>query len=174
MFWQALVVMAAVLMAGATSQAMVVTPLALWVEVDGNSYLWNTTDAPLSFDGYQITSENGTLDPVAWDSINDRLPARVTEVIAGLGAGGLTFGEANPSTTSLAELNIAGAGTLAAGGKFSLGKPFAALPPSVDLGGFWSGPNPRGGVMEIVYVPEPSTWLLGALAALGLVAKRRR
>ncbi len=151
--------------------------LSLWVEADGSSFLWNPTDLPITFDGYQLASETGSLDPVGWKSIADYVAGgQITDVLANLGAGALTFGEANPGTGNLAEVNLGGAGTIGPHAKFSLGKPFATLPPSAD----WyyklsSGPGGPPG--EIVYAPdtpEPSTFPLAALAGLGLIAFRRR
>jgi hypothetical protein len=138
--------------------------LQIWVDPDGTAYIYNTTAWPISFDGYQITSESKNLDPVAWDSISDRFPARINELIGTLGVGSVGFGEANPTDTNLAELNLSGVGTLAAGAKFSLGKPFKSWLPNLPVGDdfFWKG------------VPEPSTWLLATLAALGCAAIRRR
>ncbi len=95
--------------------------LRIWVDVDGTAYLENVTDNPVSFDGYQISSEDHNLNPAGWDSISDRVPGRINEVIAGLGAGALTFGEANPGSSNLAELNLGGVGALPGKAKFSLG-----------------------------------------------------
>ncbi len=149
--------------------------LHLWVDVDGTAYLLNTTDSPVSFDGYQLVSEAGLLDPIGWDSISDRIPARINELITELGAGSLTFGEANPTAFSLAELNLGGVATLPAHGKFSLGKPFRSF---FDVcsheGFFWSAPGTGSQQPSGPICPEPSTWLLAALAALGGVALRRR
>ncbi len=148
--------------------------LQLWVDVDGTAYLVNTTDGPVSFDGYQIASEGQNLDPAGWDSISDRIPERITELIGALGAGTLTFGEANPGDANLAELNLGGVATLAAHARFSLGKPFKTFSVSGADAFFWSGPGSGGGVGGTVCIPEPSTWLLAALAGLGHLAFRRR
>ncbi len=153
--------------------------LGLWVDVDGTTYLHNSTGGPLSFDGYQITSDLGTLNPAGWDSISDRIPGRISELIEALGAGALTFGEANPNANNLAELNLGGAATLAAGAKFSIGKPFG---PSYDptLRGYYKlnsspTPVPFDCLPYLTCLPEPST---GALALCGcgamLLLRRRR
>ncbi len=145
--------------------------LGLWFDVDGTVYLHNTTSASLSFDGYQIVSEAGLLDPSGWDSISDRIPARITDLISQLGAGSLTFGEANPTAFSLAELNLGGVATLPAHGKFSLGKPFKSFFDACSLEGFfWSAPGTGAQAPSGPICPEPSAWLLAALAALGGVA----
>lgn len=162
-----------VLLAGVVTQAQAVTPLALWVDADGTSYLWNTTGDPLTFDGYQIESAAGKLDPVGWKSIADQVLTNTIGVIGGLGPGALSFGEAAPiSESTLAEINMAQAGTLNAGAKFSIGKPFSTLPPSADALGGWQGPT--GGSMDIVYAPEPAAWLLAGMAGFGCWVFRRR
>lgn len=148
--------------------------LRLWIDVDGTAYLTNTTDGPVSFDGYQIVSEQGLLDPASWDSISDRIPARINELIIQLGAGSLTFGEANPNAFSLAELNLGGVATLPAHGKFSLGKPFKSIFDYCSQEGFfWSAPGTGSQQPDIFFCPEPSAWLLASLAALGVAMRRR-
>jgi hypothetical protein len=139
----------------------------LWVEVDGTTYLHNPTDSPVSFDGYQIVSHSKSLlDPAAWDSISDRVPGRIAELIEQLGPGALTFGEAAPTEAQLAELNLPGVATLAAGARFSLGKPFKAWSPE-EFDVFFSlrpSPSPSG---PAFCVPEPESLVL---AGLGLAA----
>ncbi len=165
----------AVLVACLGRPSFAVSDLQLWVDVDGTTYLFNATAAPLSFDGYQIVSETDRLDPVGWKSISDYVAGgQITDVIAKLGAGGLTFGEANPGPGNLAELNLGGAGTLQAGAKFSIGKPFLDGWPRGDVSAFYkvageTTARPMDGVF-----PEPSTWLLAVLAAVGLAVIRRR
>lgn len=166
------------LTAFAASANAAATDLQLWVDADGTAYLHNTTAGPVSFDGYQIASpgESKLLDPVAWDSIADRVPARIADLIAGLGAGGLTFGEANPGEGQVAELNLGGVGTLAGDGKFSLGKPFKNLGAANSASFFWSAPGTGSQTGDIVVVPEPSTLVLAGFGLIGLVglARRRR
>ncbi len=152
--------------------------MQLWFDPDGTTYLQNTTANPISFDGYQISSETLALDPAGWDSISDRVPARINDLILQLGAGALTFGEANPGTGNLAEVNLGGAGTLAAGAKFSLGKPFKAGVDPMAQDFFYKlavPPGPNGPIVLLgAIVPEPSTCVLAALAGLGLVTFRVR
>src|SRR5690242_18660159 len=89
--------------AGETALA---SALQIWVDPDGSAYLQNTTALPISFDRYQIASETNRLDPAGWKSIADYVAAgQQSEVIGALGAGALTFGEANPGAGNLAELN---------------------------------------------------------------------
>ncbi|MFO0897856.1 MAG: PEP-CTERM sorting domain-containing protein [Pirellulales bacterium] len=168
------------LIAAFAELASAATPLVIWVEVDGSAYLRNTTSAPISFDGYQIASETHRLDPAGWKSIADYVAGgQIAEVIAALGPGGLTFGEANPGPGNLAELNLGGVGTLQPGAQFGIGKPFldrGYVSVDVTADFFYK----IGGVQNatpgdiISPDPEPSTWLLATLAALGVVATRRR
>ncbi|MFO0899535.1 MAG: PEP-CTERM sorting domain-containing protein [Pirellulales bacterium] len=149
--------------------------MELWVDVDGTTYLHNTTAAPLSFDGYQIVSENNRLDPAGWKSISDYVAGgQIAEVLGNLGAGGLTFGEANPGPGNLAELNLGGAGTLQAGAKFSIGKPFLDFNAYLGANAFYKVPGESTARPMDGAFPEPSTWLLAVLAAAGLAVIRRR
>jgi hypothetical protein len=152
--------------------------LTLLIDPDGTTYIKNTTAGAISFDGYQIASETNGLDPVNWNSISDQVAANPLDVIALLGAGALTFGEANPNAGNVAEVNLGGAATLQGGAKFAIGKPFGFGGFEVE---FWAkrptSPNTLPG--EIVVVPplegpEPSTFVLAALAGACLVAFRVR
>jgi hypothetical protein len=85
----------------------------------------NLGATPLAFNGYQILSEAGRLDPNGWMSIADRVTAgKAAEVMQVLGFGAISSGEMSASTQSLAEGNIAGKAILIPGAEFSLGKPF--------------------------------------------------
>jgi hypothetical protein len=146
------------------------------VEADGTAYIHNLDSKEASFDGYQIVSESKNLDVAAWDSIGDRIPGRINDLIAQLGAGGLGFGEANPSDSQLAELNATGVGTLPAGGKFNIGKPFKVWSPDPDAQAnfFYNGPGAPNVAGEINLVPEPSSFLLAGLGLVGLIGLIRR
>ncbi|MFO0897405.1 MAG: hypothetical protein U0836_08265 [Pirellulales bacterium] len=161
---------------GLTKTASAATPLELWQDPDGTVYLHNTTGAPISFDGYQIASERDLLDPVGWKSIADYVAGgQFSEVIAALGAGGLTFGEANPGAGNLAELNLGGVGTLQAGAKFAIGKPLLAGSSICDIHFFYKLGGQTNSIQgDPPCIPEPSTFLLAALAGLGLRAVRWR
>lgn len=165
---------AVILVACLGRPSFAVSALELWVEVDGTTYLHNTTAAPLSFDGYQIVSESGRLDPAGWKSIADQVAANPLDIISRLGAGALAFGEANPNAGNLAEVNLAGAATLPAGGKFSIGKPFLDFPAYFDADAFYKVPGETTARPMEGAFPEPSTWLLAVLAAVGLAVVRRR
>lgn len=154
-----------------------ITPLQIWVDADGSAYLNNTTDKAISFDGYQIASESNRLDPAGWNSIADHVAGGdIAGVIGALGAGGLTFGEANPSAGNLAELNLGGAGTLQPGAKFAIGKPFLDKANNDATADFFYKLNtsPSSVAGDIVNVPEPSTFVLGGLGLVGLVGLIRR
>lgn len=175
MIRQALLAVVALFVLGAGSN-LPAQGLRLGFDPDLTAYLVNTTSAPLSFDGYQIASETGQLDPAGWKSIGDQVSADPLGIITKLGAGALAFGEANPNPGNLAELNIAGVGTLQAGQKFYLGKPFGE-------GGYYVGFYYKAGTgpdavpqepLFIPRIPEPSAFLLAALAGLGLLAFRQR
>ncbi len=156
--------------------ASAISPLALWVDPDGTTYLWNTADAAISFEGYQITSETNRLDPAGWKSIADYVAGgQITDVIAALGPGALTFGEANPGPGNLAEPNLGGVGTLQPRAKFAIGKPFLDWQnPDASADFFYKQPGTESPPGDIVGgVPEPSTWLLATLAGLALLAVRR-
>jgi hypothetical protein len=164
-------------MSGTASAQLFVPDIALLVEPDLTAYLKNTTAADISFDGYQIATEDGPkLDPDGWYSINDRIPGAINDLISQLGAGALGFGELSPTKLQIAEGNLTGVGVLKAGDKILLGKPFGQ-------GGYWvetffkRGGIPTqfdGGRYYIPSVTEPSTLVLAALAGLGLVATRVR
>lgn len=148
--------------------------LAIWIDPDGSSYLWNPTPLPISFDGYQIASESNRLDPEGWHSIADAAGCGLIDcnwgVISALGPGGLTFSEANPGPGNLAELNLGGVGTLQPGAKWFIGTPFLDGANNDSGGDFFYHSGGRSIAGDIV--PEPSTWLLAGLGGIGLLAFR--
>jgi hypothetical protein len=173
------VVLAAVICFSASGREAFAAPkdMTLWIDVDGTAYLRNNRPIPLTLDGYQITSEAAALDPVGWNSISDQAAANPLDVIALLGAGALTFGEANPNSGNLSELNLGGAATLEAGATFAIGKPFLDHRTPDDTAMFIFKSPMYGsalGIGDIIYAPEPSASLLAALAGVGLLAVRRR
>lgn len=161
------------LAAGLGETASATTPLQIWIDPDGTTYLENTTDNPISFDGYAIASENNRLDPVGWNSIADQVAADPLGMIGKLGAGALSFGEVKPGPGNLAELNLAGVATLAAHARFAIGKPFldGQLGVNEVEGGVFYKVGGQPMVGEVI--PEPSTCLLALMAGLGLLVFRR-
>ncbi|MFO0899696.1 MAG: hypothetical protein U0836_19890 [Pirellulales bacterium] len=157
--------------------ARAVSDLTLLIDPDGTTYIKNTTAGAISFDGYQIASETNALDPAHWNSISDQAAANPLDVIGLLGAGALTFGEANPGAGNLAELNLGGAATLQGGATFAIGKPFGFGGFEVE---FWAkrfgGGSTEGDIVIVPPLtgPEPSTFVLAALAGACLVAIRVR
>jgi hypothetical protein len=149
----------------------------LWVDADLTAYLRNNTDQDISFDGYQIISENEDLNVAGWDSLSDRQTSgRLQELSDALGFGALGFGEMSPTSAQVAEANISGVAVLKAGAMFSLGKPFLSCPGPDD--GFFmkiAGLPTSQLQNEIVAVciPEPSAWLLAALGATSCLAAHR-
>jgi hypothetical protein len=148
--------------------------IQLWVDPDFTTYLYNSTDKDIQFDGYQIVSEANTLDVAGWHSINDRIPELINDIISQLGAGALGFGELSPTSSQVAEGNLTGVGILKAGEKFSIGKPFGPNGPDWTRDNFFFK---LGGIpeqFEFHITPEPSTWLLATIAGLGLAGLRVR
>jgi hypothetical protein len=153
-----------------------VPPVAILVDPDGSAYLWNKSTDPVSFEAFSIQSPDKNLDVDAWKSFSEFDDGALE---AALGAGALAFEDNSLDQALVSQKNDVGAqAILPAGAKFSLGKPFATLPPLPtdratvypDLSDVLNGAR----TVDIVYTPEPSTLLLAALAGLGLVAMRVR
>ncbi|MFO0899881.1 MAG: PEP-CTERM sorting domain-containing protein [Pirellulales bacterium] len=150
------------------------TPLAIWPDVDGTAYLWNTTDAPITFDGLRLVSD-GRLDPAGWNSISDQVAGDPQHVFAKLGADAAAFEENAHTANTLSELTIAGGATLQPHRYFAIGRPFldgANTEATSDF--FYSLAGDPTYWWGDIWVPEPSTFLLAALAGTGLLAFRRR
>ena len=153
----------------------------------------NYGGTPVVLDGYTLTCEAGCLDPDGWVSIQDSVEADAARVIAELGAGGLTFGEAVATSHNLSELNLPSHAVLQPGARWSLGRPIAGnareVSEWIDAGsltvtvsgraivyeiGFPLSPGQGGDfVVEFTRVPEPSSMLAAVISTLGLVLLRR-
>src|SRR5262245_4002347 len=65
------------------------------------AFLKNFGDSPLRVDGYQLSSASSSLNPAGWAPLDLAGP----EIVTALGSSADLFNVANPSQTSLAELN---------------------------------------------------------------------
>ena len=165
-----------------------VRDLVWQVRTDGALVLVNPTDSPIAFHDYALTSEFGLLEPSGWRSIHDVAVTDALAVIAGLGAGALSFREAGPlpSHNQLSELNRAGEGVLQPGQEWSFGNPFRATLPEIgqaalagtlcvtmeDGGNLFHPPIESLGVSGVC--PEPSTLVLAALTSICLCCLKLR
>jgi len=155
--------------------ALAVSPLAIQYDADGTTYLWNTTDAPVSFDGYSLDSEDTALDPLGWKSISDQVATDTQHVMTALGPNALSFFEGSQAATSLPELTISGWATLEPHAMFSIGKPFLKKP-ATRATFHYSLKDDASTVQGDIWVPEPASWFLAAMAGLSLLVlgQRRR
>ncbi len=80
--------------------------------VSGAATIANPLGVPVSFNGYDVTSENGLLSPAGWDSFNTS------------GAGGAGWSEANPDAEHLSELNLLGSNSVNVGVFRTLGNAY--------------------------------------------------
>lgn len=150
--------------------------LRLLVDADGSAWLENPGSSPVAFDGYQLGSKSGDLDPTGWMSIADYVAGGHADQIEDLlGSWGLGFHETSAKPRALTELSLNGLGMLQPGARLALGKPFPAGG-SPDADTFYyrllGDAHSQRGTIESV--PEPSSFLLAALAGVGLLAFRGR
>src|SRR5262245_27824923 len=119
-----------VLVTALASRAEATSRLALLVEQDGTTYLWNASAAGLAFELYSVTSPANQLDPVGWDSIHEQVLANQAAVIDALGFGALFFHATNsaPPGRLQEQSFFIDRAMLSAGEKFSIGQPFSVLP----------------------------------------------
>lgn len=177
------------LLAGFASQANAAGKMVVWYDVDGSTYLKNVGDAPISIDGYTISSEANDLifadyaGGKGWRALEDILtqfPAEIGNLTAALGPGALTFGSANPNGGNLTELTLSPLGAaFDPEEQWYIGKPFTGAPVGVDYAFFYKdvqGSIQIAGDIAGPGVPEPSTFVLAGLGLVGLVglARRRR
>jgi len=156
-------------------QAAVADYLRLLVGPDGSAWLENTSDAPVSFDGYQLADKGRELNAAGWMSISDYLAAgRGSEVSALLGDGGLGFKEGRAGAGVLTELSASGLAVLQPGATFPLGTPFQ---PGEDFSSvsfhYRMQGNSYSNQGQITAVPEPTTWLLAAVGGMIALMSRR-
>ena len=147
------------------------------------AFLTNLGDAPIRVDGYAILSASGSLNPAGWAPMDSAGP----EIVAALGPGADGFFLANPSQTSLAELNPLSSATWQPGQSWSIGFPFNSADPDFVFDTVFKFASPDGLVLTggtvvppsqlalaaLLAVPEPSSLLLAALATAGLFWRRR-
>jgi len=174
------VVFAALLtcVAAISTTASATVSLTVFVNPDGTAYLQNTGDE-LSLDGISFVSKSGRLDGEGWLSIQDQVAADQAGMIAKYGSGVLGAGEVPKSGDFvLAELIPGGFRPMIIPPHdiLPLGSPFRSpREPGFDVRfTYLSLPRLPADVGEIVFVPEPSAWLLAAAGSLLFVAKRRR
>jgi hypothetical protein len=158
--------------------------LVLHIDATATVFLENTGTTGFDFDGYSILCDTACLSPAAWDSIEDQVSTDPLSVLAALGAGGLGFAEAAPTTSQLTELTVGSGGVLQPGATFSIGQPISGsigdIVDLIDNGSLtWQWTSPTFGTNNsatISAVPEPSAFLcltVTVFAAAGIARKRR-
>lgn len=148
--------------------------LTLLIDVTtGDAWLKNTTAGPLDFDGYEIFSAGGLLNPAHWQSIADSVVSRPGIVLATLGTGAMSFGEFMAVSSLLADVSFSDHATLQMGAMWDIGQP-APDASLADLSFYYSIPLNGGTKYEggIEIIPEPAT--LGLLVIGGLAVLRSR
>lgn len=102
--------------------------ITLRVLPDLTTSIVNTSDTEsVALDGYYLHSAAGKLSPDGWRSLADWTATDSAAVIAALGPGGASFGEAVAIPTDLAELNLANSGIWGPGTSVELGRPVTGL-----------------------------------------------
>jgi hypothetical protein len=148
------------------------------------AFLTNLGDRPIRVDGYTISSAAGSLNPAGWESMDAAGP----EIVAALGPGADQFIVANPSASSLAELNPASSATWQPGQRWSLGFPFRSDDPNFVVDAVFHFASPDGlvltggtvvppgelGLASVIVVPEPSAVAVVLPAAWLVVTCRTR
>jgi hypothetical protein len=148
------------------------------------AFLTNLGGSPIRVDGYAVASASGSLSVAGWAPLDSAGP----EIVAALGPGADGFVTANPSQTSLAELNPFGSASWQPGQSWSIGFPFDSADPEFVLDAVFRFASPDGLVLTggtvvppgdlypaaLVVVPEPSTLALVAAGVFGLATSIRR
>ena len=173
------------LIAVSTAAAQDVYPdFALIVQLPTyETFLTNLGDSPLRVDGYQITSQSGSLSPGGWV----RMGSSGSAIVAALGPGADQFFSANPSANHLAELNPLSSATWQPGQSWSIGFPFNSTDLNLVGETAFHFSSPDGFVLGVTVVPpgqlfpatfhvvaEPSRGELCLLAAIGILIFARR
>jgi hypothetical protein len=153
---------------------------ALVVQLPGyEAFLTNLGESPIRVDGYAISSPSGSLDPTGWEPMD----SAGAGVVAALGPGADQFFSANPSATSLAELNPISFATCQPGQRWSIGFPFRSDEPNFVLDPVFRFASPDGVVLTggifvppstltlatVMVIPEPKAAAM--VAPLGLLAR---
>ncbi len=143
------------------------------------AFLRNLGSSPIRVDGYAIASASGSLNVASSAPLDSAGP----EIVAALGPGADAFVKANPSPTSLAELNPLSSATWQPGQSWSIGFPFKSADPGFVLDAVFRFSSPDGLVLPgglevapgdlfpaaLVVIPEPSSGTLSLLAAVGFL-----
>jgi hypothetical protein len=145
-----------------TGNAVAVTlgPLDLAVSNSGDAWILNPSGSSVDFQGYQISSGGGNLNPPGWFSLTDR--------------GETDWEQLSDTDSLLAEaVEIASSAfyTLGPDEAVSLGTPVDASTPLDDLAFLFTVPGEDEAFSGDV-VPEPVTLIV--LSAAGLSVLRRR
>jgi hypothetical protein len=93
------------------------------------TFMTNLGDSPIRIDGYSITSQSDSLSLTGWV----RLAASGPDAVAALGPGVSQFETANPTTSSLFEVNPISSATWQPGQSWSIGFPFDSNDPNFLL-----------------------------------------
>jgi hypothetical protein len=87
--------------------------------VSGQVRIENTTEVDIAFNGYSISSEDGSLDPIGWKSV--AAPPTLPGFPVGDGSGNGWEKASNPTGNLIAEFYLEGNSTIPAGVSVSLG-----------------------------------------------------
>ena len=154
-----LVIVAALFMAVGTASAQ----LTLYIEADGSASIRNGTGSAITFDGCEIKSAGGLLDPVGWNSLADQ--------------GLYGFMEFGASSSALTEVSLMSSAEVLPGGALAIGKPAPIETATVEDLTFLYGDSSVSFDMivgDVVVIPEPVTLTLLGLGGLALIRRRRR
>jgi hypothetical protein len=114
------------------------TPTKLRVNINtatGNIELENPTDAPISFNGYQIVSPGNSLDSAGWNGISEQT---ISGFPVGNGSGNGWEAGPNSDANELTEWRLVGDSTLAPGQTIDLGAAYNEAVGLEDLQFFYS------------------------------------